>query len=80
MTLLWIVGSPVSISIGRSIAKHLWEENRGGTPWEEMAPPAIGFVVALLAVMLMEGIVSCLRKRCSRGTKEADESVRVGAV
>jgi hypothetical protein len=69
MASLWIIGTPVSISIGRLIAVHLWSQNRGGLQWEAMVPPTIGFIVAFLAAMLMEWIVSYFHKDKDMGSE-----------
>ena len=54
-----VVGTPIAFFGGRLLAGYLWAINRGGTPWEEIVPVAVGFLVGCLMGLFLE---NCFRR------------------
>jgi hypothetical protein len=50
--LLLLLGTPVALVSGWRIADYLWTLNRGGVPWEGIAPQPLGIAIAWIVGLL----------------------------
>jgi hypothetical protein len=72
---LVLLGTPLSLFIGKRLADHLWSLNQGGTPWEGIAPQVIAIVFAWI-VAAQSGILLSYYRRWKQ--RRAQQLNRIG--
>jgi len=52
-----VVGTPLAVLMGRSIARYLWAMNKGGVPWEDVLPAPVTMGVVWLLALVADAVI-----------------------
>jgi ribosomal protein L37AE/L43A len=66
-----VLGSPVAIISGRTIAEYLWTRHIAGVRWETLLPAPIAFAAGLVAGLILDGWLN--RRARQRWARRATE-------